>query len=190
MEDPGEDKLDDNAVIDLIRIGGKNTRYFEIIYNRYFDRVKNKSYSIVRNRQEALDLTEEIMVKIFEKLDTYKGTAKFSTWAYSLTYNHCIDFLRVKKNLHYPKWDNDQELSIIPENIEEINEEFDYDKLMKVLEELHTEEQVLLRMKYIDNISLKNIGLALRITESAVKMRLKRARTRLLYLYKSKHFND
>ncbi|QSE96491.1 RNA polymerase sigma factor [Fulvivirga lutea] len=183
MKDPGEEKLDDNALIGLIKQGGTGSRYFEIVYHRYHTKVKNKCYSIVKNKQESLDLAEEIMVKIYEKLDSYKGTSKFSTWVYSLTYNHCIDYLRLKKNLHYPKWDNDQEMAIVADTTEELAEDINYDKLMLVLEELHTEEQLLIRMKYVDEMSLKTIGEALRITESAAKMRLKRARTRLLYLY-------
>ncbi|MEQ8924637.1 MAG: RNA polymerase sigma factor [Fulvivirga sp.] len=183
MNDPGEEKLDDNSLIGLIKKGETGSRYFEIIYSRYHTKVKNKCYSIVKNRQESLDLAEEIMVKIYEKLDSYKGNSKFSTWVYSLTYNHCIDYLRLKKNLHYPKWNSDQEMAVLPDYVEEFSEVIDYDKLMLVLEELHTEEQLLIRMKYVDEMSLKTIGEALRITESAAKMRLKRARTRLLYLY-------
>ena len=46
--------------------------------------------------------------------------------------------------------------------------------------------EVITLMKYQDNLSLKEIGAALRIGESVVKMRLKRAKTRVVYLYKQK----
>jgi len=61
-----------------------------------------------------------------------------------------------------------------------------YDDLLVILDLVHPEEKALLIMKYQDNISLKQISESLRISEDAAKMRLKRARTRVLYLYKKK----
>jgi DNA-directed RNA polymerase specialized sigma24 family protein len=54
---------------------------------------------------------------------------------------------------------------------------------------LHTEAKALLLMKYQDDMSLKQIADALRLTEGAVKMRMKRSKARLLYLYKSLYGN-
>jgi RNA polymerase sigma factor (sigma-70 family) len=186
MKDPGEANLNDEALIALVK-EGNNSRYFELVYSRYYEKIKAKCFSITKNRNEAEELAEEVMVKIYEKLNTYKGSSKFSTWAYSITYNHCIDYLRVKKNLHYPKWNSDQELLLIPDNVEELNADIDYEKLIELLEELHTEEQLLIKMRYFEDMSFKTIGEVLRITESAAKMRLKRAKTRLVYLYSCKY---
>ena len=57
------------------------------------------------------------------------------------------------------------------------------------MEMIHPEEKALLLMKYQDDLSIKTISEALRITENATKMRLKRARSRVIYLYKNK-FDD
>jgi RNA polymerase sigma-70 factor (ECF subfamily) len=54
---------------------------------------------------------------------------------------------------------------------------------------IHPEEKVLLLMKYQDNLSIKHIAKTLRISEDAVKMRLKRARSRVIYMYNEK-FNN
>ena len=69
------------------------------------------------------------------------------------------------------------------ENIQDIN----YDNLRIILELVHPEEKALLLMKYQDELSMKQISAALRISEDAAKMRLKRARTRVLYLYTEKY---
>ena len=63
---------------------------------------------------------------------------------------------------------------------------FNYDDLMKVLELIHPEEKALVLMKYQDNLSIKEISIAMRVSESACKMRLMRAKARVLYLYKEK----
>ena len=62
-----------------------------------------------------------------------------------------------------------------------------YDELLLLLEKIHPEEKALILMKYKDDLSMKQIGTALRISEDAAKMRLKRAKARVLYLYTQKH---
>ncbi|MBE0653491.1 MAG: hypothetical protein IH594_06820, partial [Bacteroidales bacterium] len=94
--------------------------------------------------------------------------------------------LREKKRLHYPQWNRENELpEIIDESYEPMNI-IDYDKVMIILEQIHPEEKALIWMKYHDNLSLKEIGNSLRISEDAAKMRLKRAKARVLYLYRER----
>jgi RNA polymerase sigma-70 factor (ECF subfamily) len=91
--------------------------------------------------------------------------------------------------LHYPNWNQENE---IPEIIDESDTdltEINYDKLKIILELIHPEEKALLLMKYQDSLSLKLIATSLAISEDAVKMRLKRARARVVYLYFKKFGN-
>ncbi len=164
-----------------------NPDYYEILYSRYQRKVLDKCYGLVKNRQQAIELTEDIFSKAYEKLSTFKYLSSFSSWLYSVTYNHCIDYLRSRKKLHYPEWNRQHE---IPEIIDETEENFEvisYENLLIILEMIHPEERALLYMKYQDNLSLKQISESLRISENAAKMRLKRARTRVIYLYKQKY---
>jgi RNA polymerase sigma factor (sigma-70 family) len=178
------DQLSDRQIIDLILQDGKS-KYFELLYNRYNGRVKDKCFSLLKNRQMAQEFTLEIFEKVYEKLNTFKGNSTFSSWLYAISYNHCIEYLRQKKKLHYPEWNRNFEL---PDVIDEMAEEdltgIRYDRLMKVLDMAHPEEKALLLMRYQDNIPLKLIQLTFRISESAAKMRIKRARARVLHLYK------
>lgn len=56
--------------------------------------VLHLAYSYVRNRQTAEDLTQEIFIKCYEKLDTFKGDSSLQTWLYRIASNHCKDYLR------------------------------------------------------------------------------------------------
>jgi RNA polymerase sigma factor (sigma-70 family) len=190
MKDPGNDKLSDEQLIEFVLSGGKGTRYFEFIYDRYRTKVKNKCLSIVKDRSLADEMVEDVFSKVFEKLSSFKGKSSFSTWLYSITYNCCIDYLRLKKKIHYPDWNGEHEMMEVPDNLEDVTEEINYDQLVLVMEELHPEERALIQMKYLESLPLKSISEALRITENATKMRLKRARTRLLFLYSKKHLNN
>jgi len=178
----GLNTLSDIEIINRMKNDGSSA-YFEIIYNRYYNKVLDKCYSMVRSRSLAEELTEDIFSKVYEKLSSFKQLSTFSSWLYSITYNHCIDYLRNKKKLHYPDWNRNNEMPEIIDESEEIANEINYDNLMAIMELIHPEEKAILFMKYKDNLSVKQIGAALRISDDAVKMRLKRARTRVLYLY-------
>lgn len=189
MSTEASKQLSDSEIIVKINLG-ESSKYFKVLYDRYYRKVLDKCYSFVKNRELAEELAEDIFSKVFEKLGSFKQKSSFSSWLYSVTYNHCIDYLREKKRLHYPSWNKENE---IPEIIDESDEplaDINYENLMKTLELIHPEEKALLLMKYNDDLSIKDISKALRISENAAKMRLKRARTRVVYLYTEKYLRD
>jgi len=177
--------LTDEEIVDKI-IGESKNELFGVLYNRYFPKVKDKCYSFFKDKQKSEEFANDILSKSFEKLETFKGKSSFSSWLYSVTYNHCIDYLREKKKLHYPKWSRENELPEIIDDINEVVEEINYDQFLEILELIHPEEKALLLMKYKDDVPMKQVAVSLRISEDAAKMRLKRARTRIIYLYKTK----
>jgi len=181
--------LSDDEIIDKIKTENAS-KYFEVLYKKYHSKVLDKCYSFVKNKNLAEELTEDIFSKIYEKLPSFKQLSSFSSWLYAITYNHCIDYLRDKKKLHYPNWNRENELPEIIDETDEIVEDVDYDKLMNIMELIHPEEKALLLMKYKDELSMKQIGVALRVSEDAAKMRLKRARARVLYLYTQKYLRE
>ena len=174
--------LKDEEIINKIQNEG-SSEYFEILYRRYYQKVLDKCYGFVKNRNIAEELAEDIFSRVFEKLPSFKHLSSFSSWLYSITYNHCIDYLRKKKKLHYPNWNLENEILEIIDETEESVENINYENLLIILELIHPEEKALLLMKYQDNLSMKQISSALRISEDAAKMRLKRARSRVVYLY-------
>lgn len=178
----------DEEIVHLLMDSG-NQELFEILYSRYFKKVKDKCFSFLKDNKQSEEFANDILTKAYEKIPGFKGNSSFSSWLYSITYNYCIDYLRFKKKLHYPNWNDSNE---IPEIIDESEADFEvanYDNLMTIFELIHPEEKVLLLMKYQDNLSIKHIAKTLRISEDAVKMRLKRARTRVIYMYKQQ-FNS
>jgi len=176
-------EISDEEIVRKIR-NGKEIELYSIIYKRYYPKVLDKCYSLTHNRELAEELTGDILSKTYEKLDSYKGNSSFSSWLYSVTYNYCIDWLREKKKLHYPEWNSSNELPEIIDETYDQDREISYERLISLLDQLHTEEKALIMMRYFDEMSLQQISEALRVTESAAKMRLKRAKARLLFLYK------
>lgn len=174
--------LKDEELVRLYIETQKN-RYFEEIYDRYSDKIFRKCYSFVKDTARAQDFTHDIFIKLSVKIGTFKETARFSTWLYSITYNYCMDQLRlIKKRGEY-----------------ELNENFDLEAeddgedyellqmktvgLKKSMELLTAEEKAILIMKYQDDFSIKDIADTFGLTESAVKMRLMRTREKVKKVY-------
>ncbi|WBX70831.1 sigma-70 family RNA polymerase sigma factor [Tenacibaculum retecalamus] len=186
MKSTEDTKLSDEALVSKI-VEKNDTHLFAVLYDRYASIVYNKCYGFSKNKEEAQDLTHDVFIRLFVKLRTFKGKSKFSTWLYSFTYNFCVNY--VQRNKEKKK----EKVTVVTDTIkEESNEdeiddaalfELKADKLAKALEVIAVSEKMILLMKYQDDMSIKEISEALEIGDSAVKMRLKRAKEKVIKAY-------
>ncbi|WGH75325.1 RNA polymerase sigma factor [Tenacibaculum tangerinum] len=187
MESIDVTKLNDE---DLVReiVEKNDTHLFAVLYDRYASLVYNKCYGFSSSKEEAQDLTHDVFIRLFVKLRTFKGKSKFSTWLYSFTYNFCVNYVQRNKEKRKEK------VTVVTDQIkeedsdlEEIDDttlfELKSDKLAKALEMISPSEKMILLMKYQDEMSIRDISLGLDIGESAVKMRLKRAKEKVVRAY-------
>jgi len=68
--------------------------FFEHIVHRYSRPVTKFIYRMVGDYEAALDLTQEVFLKVYTALDRYDERYKFSTWLFKIASNHTIDYLR------------------------------------------------------------------------------------------------
>ena len=162
----------------------QRTDYFSLLYKRYSSKVYSKCISLLKNEALAQDATQEIFTKIFLNLAKFSERSKFSTWVYSITYNFCIDFLRKKKkekNLFSDEIEN------APDIVAEVPDtallEMEVKRLKQVLEEIPAGDKAILMMKYQDEMSIKEIAQTLDKSESAIKMKIKRAKHKAQKVY-------
>jgi RNA polymerase sigma factor (sigma-70 family) len=156
----------------------QNSAYFSMLYRKYSGKVFGKCISILKNDDEARDAVQDIFVKIMLNLGNFGEKSQFSTWIYSITYNFCIDVIRKKKK---DKTLFSEDIERAPDVAEDdIPDEYllamDMKYLKQVLEELPTGDKMILLMKYQDDMSIKEIADILEKTESAIKMKIKRAK--------------
>jgi RNA polymerase sigma-70 factor (ECF subfamily) len=88
--------LKDEDIIPLI-IKGDIELYAEII-DRYSGKVYSTAYSYTHSQEESKDLVQEILIKTYNNLSSFKEDARFSTWLYRIAVNSCIDWSRKKKS--------------------------------------------------------------------------------------------
>lgn len=168
---------------ELVRLYIETQRniYFEELYDRYVDKVYRKCLSFVKNEAQAEDFTHDIFLRVVLKLGSFKEHAKFSTWLYSITYNYCMDQVRQVKRQAEVALDENFDLADDGYDLELA--EMQSQGLKKALQKIDPDEKAILLMKYQDDFSIKEIAETLKITESAVKMRLMRTKEKLKKIY-------
>jgi len=89
-----QNQIREQALIQACKDGDKDA--FEQLYHTYKKRVYSLAYHMCGQVETAEDLTQNIFLKAYKSLPAYEHRAKFGTWLYRLTINHCIDELRKK----------------------------------------------------------------------------------------------
>lgn len=175
--------LSDEELVAMLNAGA-HERYFALITLRYEGYILKKCFSYVKNEDVAEDLCQEILIKVFMQLKNFRREAKFKTWLYAIIHHTCIDYLRrEKKKTH--KVITEKLQDEMADLVDEKHVDMDSleTALIQLLEEITPEEKLILLLKYKEKHSIKEIELSLGISESAVKMRLSRAKEKINKLY-------
>lgn len=168
---------------ELVRLYVESQRniYFEELYDRYIDKVYRKCLSFIKNEAQAEDFTHDIFLRLVLKIGSFKEHAKFSTWLYSITYNYCMDQMRLAKRQAEEALDENFDLE--EDEDDSGFSEMQGKALKKAMEKIAPDEKAILLMKYQDDFSIKEIADTFNLTESAVKMRLMRTKEKLKKMY-------
>jgi RNA polymerase sigma-70 factor (ECF subfamily) len=184
LEKQRSNQLEDSELIRLY-LKTQRSEYFSPLYRRYSNKVYGKCLSLLKDEALAADAMQEVFTKVFLNLAKFQEKAKFSTWLYSITYNYCIDYIRKQKKA---KSIFSDEMEKAPDIIEEVPDhylmEMEVGRLKKVLDNIPVGDKEVLLMKYRDEHSIKEIAEILDKTESAIKMKIKRAKQKAQEKYK------
>lgn len=156
------------------------------LYAAFLDRYGRPIYSlviqIVSSAEDAEEIVQDVFLKAFRSLHTYRGDSGFSTWLYRIAYNMAIGFTRKKKreyvsieeNLLNSISDDKADSVLFPTDDEE--------KIMRLTDAigmLSSEEKALITLFYYEDKSIEEISEIARLSTSNVKVKLYRARKKL-----------
>ncbi len=168
-----------------------NSLSYEVLVQRHMHSMYGLVYRMVCNREDAEDITQDVFVKAYRGLHTFKQQAPFSTWLYRIATNSAFDALvKIQRQgkvtvsitpysqavpgeggntarLHLPSMEGPEE-SILHAELREC--------LQQVLHTLDPQQARLLLMRDFYDLSYDEIANTLEISMSAVKMRIHRAR--------------
>lgn len=171
--------MDDERLVTVF-VARQANPCFELLYKRYSRKVFAKCIAMLKDETKAGDATQDIFTKIFLNLSKFNHKSKFSTWVYSITYNYCIDALR-KEQKHGAIFSDEMDDApdeVVPDVSDAELAEIKITTLKKVLELMPAGDRLLLRMKYEEGQQIKEIAEMLDKSESAIKMKLKRAKAK------------
>ncbi len=149
----------------------------EEIYLQYRDKVFGYVKNHVNSIEDAEDITSDIFIKIYSKLDTYDETkAALSTWIYSMTSNTVIDFYRT----HHIHSEIPEDLTDERSTIEEdyLNQET-LNMLADALEKLPQEQMDIIILRYYKGLTLQEIATKMNLSYGVTKLRHREALGRL-----------
>ena len=168
------DRSDDALVSDIL---GGDHECFAIIVERYQLVVYNLMYRYARSSEDAADMTQEVFCRIYAMLGRYRKQKSFFAWLYTLALNYARDWDRKtkseKRTLHRFGSNPPETRQRSPASIVEMRQE--HRQLAAAMGLLAGDRQEMVLLRYRHERSIREIAEIFQLSESAVKMRLKRA---------------
>jgi len=182
----------DNYYIDKVLNNDVNA--YTSLVEKHKSMVFTIALKIVRNREDAEEIAQDVFVKAYQSLATFKKESKFSTWLYRIVYNAAISKTRKKNlettNINYDIVENYSE-DDINDNLNRLEENEQKKIINTVLKKLNAEDHLLVTLYYYDEKSVEEISEIANISQSNVKVKLFRTRKKLYgeiqRLIKSQH---
>ena len=171
--------LDEHALIRRTQQGG--TEAFTAIVEKYQPRLYRHIHRRVKDTETAKDLTQEAWLKVLRAINSYRGTAAFSSWLYRIAENVCIDFFRRQKYhtepLHLIDETRITETDLCPSRSVERAELREH--LQTALTALTPIRRHVFLLYYHHGLPIKAIAAEIERSEGTVKTHLRNARLQL-----------
>ena len=190
--------INETEFIERLKQGDETA--FKTIVEQWQDMVYNTILGIVQNETEAEDLAQDVFIKVFEKIGTFKGDSKFSTWLYRIATTTALDHLRSKKRkkrfgfLQSLSGSSGEEKDQIPDfhhpGVNLDNKERAA-VLFKAIDELPDNQKAAYTLHKLEGLSYRDVSEVLNTSVSAVESLMSRANQNLrkqLEDYYNKHY--
>jgi RNA polymerase sigma-70 factor (ECF subfamily) len=172
------------------RVQQGDAQAFGPLVEKYQQRVFSIVYHLVRRRDEVEDLAQEIFLKAFRAIRTYNFQSSFATWLSRIAVNHCYDYLRKMRSsrLSYYSEMTEESARELERKLETPESHgLDHGEKLSLREFVGAllarapqDDRVILTLKEIEDCSVEEIAELMKLKPSTVKVRLHRARKRML----------
>ncbi len=175
---------------------------YKELMTTYERRIYSFAYGFVRDPDEAMDIVQETFLRVFRKIETFKGDAAFTTWLYRIARNLCIDKLRRKKRAPMGEFDDQRQHEVrthdrpalvgsmdayapVESNLrKELGQE-----LMEALDSLGERHKEVLLLRELEGFSYAEIAKSMDLPIGTVMSRIYHARQKVQHLLKD-YLND
>ncbi len=163
---------------------------FNILISRHEERVLNQAARYLTDYQTAVEAAQEIFIKVFKKINMFKGESSFKTWLYKITSNHCLNVIEKRKRQYYYKHlsfdehgGDDPPLQQADQKIKPADQVLEDKQLAMTIHDaiahLPQDQQQMIILRHYEELSYEAIAEIMQIPVSTVCSGLYRARQRL-----------
>ena len=178
----GEEKLIGRAIV------GESSA-FGLLYDGYQPKIYRFILVKVGHREEAEDLTHQVFLKAWQNIGAYQERGiPFSGWLYQIARNQVIDHYRTKK-VHASLDLLEDEIPSEERLEHALESTFSLEQVRKVMKQLTPDQEDVLLMRFVDDLSIKDVAKTIKKSEGAVKLLQYRAIEKLKDLLETEH-ND
>lgn len=160
----------------------------ENIYHQYKKFVFNLALQYTNNVQDAEEVTQDVFVKVFDKLSGFRQDSELKTWIYRITINQSLDFIKIKRrqkrSFIFSIYDNHSELA--ENQITDFNHpgislenEVELKNLMLKIYKLPENQKTVIILLKIEDLSQKEVAEIMKLSEGAVESLFQRAKNSL-----------
>lgn len=146
---------------------------FSQIVLRYQNRLLQAATIVLGDENEAMDIVQDVFVKAYFNLKSFRGDSSLYTWLYRILYNLCVSSLRRKKIISFLSFDSKNESFDFPSHGPDPEEEYERKEILlavkNAMEKLPAKQRMVFAMKQLEGLRHKEIAEIMGITEGAVK---------------------
>jgi len=155
---------------------------FESLLSQYQNRIYSIALRMLGNEHDALDATQDTLIRIYKNIGKFKGNSSFSTWVYRIAENSCFDLLNLNKKpvRQVEKWGDAPEVAAQGPGPEEIVlERESVSEIYALILKLSDIYRAALVLRDVEGFAYEEIALILNISVGTVKSRIARARNEM-----------
>ena len=169
--------MSDNHLIQALLKGDQKA--FSSLVLKYQDQMFSVCLSILKTRDEAQEATQDTFMKMYKAIGDYKAGSKFSSWLYKIAYRTSLDYLRKRKQSTDLDSVNGSAITFVENRQDSMDNKELSTLLLTALDDLPSDEAALLRMFYLEEMSIKELEEITGMSKSNVKVKLFRARKKM-----------
>ncbi len=172
-----EEMIVDELTVEAFEIEDKELLIDEIM-NKYGQEVLQLVYSYVNNKEIAEDVTQDIFVKCYKSLHTYKGKSNVKTWLWRIAINQCKDYIKSWYNKKVIVTEDDSAyMGVQNDSVEQtVIQNAEDRELASAVMNLPIKYREVIYLFYYEELSIKEIAIVIDVKENTIKTRLKKAK--------------
>jgi len=167
----------------LLRARNGERESVEILFNRQREAIFRLCYQILQERESAEDAAQEVLLRAFEKMPSFRGESEFSTWIYRIALNFCLEKQRALAR-RTALFDGEVENHDSPDFARHVDSKL---ALVQTLDQLPEYLKIALILREWHHKSYEEIALILGIPVGTVKSRINEARKRFKQLWEAQN---